>query len=106
MLLNEAAGIGPLDLGRTVMTSGVLHALGGDPHAISQLLAPILDRLRNRDWGDVTANDRQANERDLAEGVRVIGRYRIDRQTILAIRTPTDEHPSGFITTVLLPEEY
>jgi hypothetical protein len=66
-------------------------------------LTPFLDRHVRADWGDeLDFNDILANERALADGDRLLSRYRVRPSVSIYIITEWDRSA----TTVLLPEEY
>lgn len=54
------------------------------------------------DWGDLCEEDRQANERALEHGGRLVSVYRDREDTKIYIITEHDRS----VTTVLLPEDY
>jgi hypothetical protein len=54
-------------LGRLLATPGVL-ALGNN-------LLPLLRRHARGDWGDLGADDRDMNERAVADGERILSAY-------------------------------
>ena len=89
--------MGPLPLGRVVVTPGALQVLaeaGEDPLS-------YLARHASGNWGDLDTNDWRENERSLKHGWRVLSSYPIGEQTIWVI-TESDRS----VTTILLPEEY
>tara|TARA_Y100000296_G_scaffold72494_1_gene88942 strand:- start:84 stop:296 length:213 start_codon:yes stop_codon:yes gene_type:complete len=63
--------------------------------------APLLDRHRSGDWGDVDAEDGQANDAALKDGSRIFSVYHQHGQKVWVI---TEADRSS--TCVLLPEEY
>ncbi|TGP44886.1 hypothetical protein EN871_09910 [bacterium M00.F.Ca.ET.228.01.1.1] len=86
-------------LGRTTATRGSLDLLQRAEVHPRQLL----DRHRCGDWGELSAEDRAANERAIADGARVISAYVVG---------PNDERvwviseADRSSTTILLPFEY
>ncbi len=83
-------------LGRTVITRGALTTLGQNDVRIA------LARHARGDWGDVCADDRQANDGALTRGGRLLSAYHTPCGTKYWIITEADRSA----TTVLLPEEY
>jgi hypothetical protein len=84
-------------LGRLVATPGaltVLTAAGENP-------VGLLIRHQSGDWGDVVAEDRRANDRDLREGGRLLSVYDVGGSRVWVI---TEADRSA--TTILLPGEY
>ena len=61
-----------------------------------------LQRHSQRDWGDVDANDRQANNVAVTEGTRILSAYVSENKVRFWIITEADHSA----TTVLLPEDY
>lgn len=83
-------------LGQTTITRGALAALThGD-------VLGALARHARGDWGDVDAEDWQANERALREEGRLVSVYRSGEGLKFYVITEWDRS----YTTVLLPEEY
>jgi hypothetical protein len=62
---------------------------------------PILRRLQCGDWGDLDADDKQANDLDLKQGGRLLSRYDIEDESFYVI-TEWDRE----VTTVMLRGEY
>jgi hypothetical protein len=90
-------------LGRLVATPGALEALtraGQDPLF-------FLERHARGDWGEVDAEDAQANEQSIQDGSRILSAYRTLKGEKLWIITEA-EGDNGFraSTCILLPEEY
>ena len=83
-------------LGRLVATPNVLASLDNDD------ILNALNRHRSGDWGDVDEEDRQANERSLIEGSRLLSVYHSVKGVKFWIITEADRSA----TTVLLPEDY
>jgi hypothetical protein len=81
--------------GQVYMTRSVAD-LGIDP-------TPFLDRHVRGDWGDdLDFGDQQANDADLAEGGRLLSKYRVRPGVSIYIITEHDRS----VTTLMLPEEY
>jgi hypothetical protein len=80
-------------LGRLLATPGVLE-LGVD-------LWPLLLRHARGDWGDLEAEDRDANERAVRFGGRIVSAYTLPEGRLWII---TESDRSA--TTALLPDEY
>ena len=81
-------------LGRTVATPGAL-ALGID-------LASYMRRHHCGDWGDLDAEDKQANEEALNDGTRILSCYRVGGGRRIYIITEADRSS----TCIFRPEEY
>lgn len=84
-------------LGKTFATSGVTHwaeKTGND-------LARYLRRHHCGDWGDLDADDRQANEDALEHGTRIFSAYVISDRKIYIVT----EHDRS-MTTIMLATEY
>jgi hypothetical protein len=66
-------------------------------------MALALDRHTKGDWGDLTDEDRQANDDAITNGGRLLSSYRtVPSGTKFWIITEADRSA----TTVLLPEDY
>ena len=83
-------------LGEIVATA---HAMATLAHTDMQ---PALQRHVNGDWGEVEEDDREANERSLLHGDRLLSVYRSSKGVKFWIITEVDRSA----TTVLLPEDY
>ena len=92
----EAYSIAKFRLGRIVST----------PNALSQLthedILLGIRRHQSGDWGEVTEPDRQANERALIKGTRLLSVYHAVSGIKFWLITEADRS----VTTVLLPEDY
>jgi hypothetical protein len=86
------------ELGRIVATPGALVAL----EKVGQELREFLTRHVNRDWGDVSSEDKEENDYNLEHGFRVLSSFRTNAGHRLWIITEADRSA----TTLLLPEEY
>jgi hypothetical protein len=62
----------------------------------------FLNRHRAGDWGDLSAEDRQANDAAVTESGRILSAYTLRDGTRIWIITEADRTS----TCVLLPEEY
>jgi len=87
-------------LGQTVMTSGVSALIDQNP-MVSLLVGKCLARHAGGDWGDVCAEDAQANQDALRHGSRLLSSYKIGESKVWII-TEADRS----VTTVLFPSEY
>lgn len=85
-------------LGRLVATPGALQAL---TVAREEPLAYLRRHVRG-DWGDLSPEDRQANDAAVKVGARVFSAYETGTGTRLWVITEADRSS----TCILLPEEY
>lgn len=85
-------------LGQVVATPAALEALA----AAGQTADDFLIRHVKGDWGDVDADDQQANEEALRCDARLISAYRTAKGTKLWVITEADRSS----TCLLLPDEY
>ncbi len=85
-------------LGQIVATPGALEAL----KRANQTPATFLDRHVTGDWGELGDEDKQANERALRAGLRILSAYTTSDGVKLWIITEADRSA----TTMLLPSEY
>jgi len=83
-------------LGELYVTTAADRTLG--PAAIARGLA----RHAEGDWGDVSADDRAANERGIIHGERLHSVYRDGKNVEFWVITEWDRST----TTVLLPDDY
>jgi hypothetical protein len=85
-------------MGQIFATPGALEALK------ERKLKPdhFLARHVIGDWGDLCAEDRQANRQALNLGYRILSAYKLDDTQKVWIITEADRAS----TTLLLPEEY
>src|SRR5262245_36706580 len=82
-----------------------LGALVATPGALALDQASVLEGLRRHacgDWGNLCAEDIEANNRALVEGARLLSSYLSQDGTKFWIITEADRSA----TTVLLPDEY
>lgn len=85
-----------------------LGRLVATPHALSVLtdqgIPPLtlLERHARGDWGDLEAEDIQANQDALAHGWRLFSSYAIGQDIKVWIITEADRS----VTTILMPDDY
>ncbi len=85
-------------LGRIVATPGALDAF----RAADESPAPYIRRHAQGDWGDLDAEDRQANVAAVFDEARILSAYRLADSTKVWVITEADRAS----TCILLPEEY
>lgn len=85
-------------LGQMLATPGALSML----KTLRMTGLPLLLRHVSGDWGDICAEDRQANIDGLRYGNRLMSVYVLSPSERLCIITEADRSS----TTLLLPEEY
>ena len=83
-------------LGRTVATPAVLGTVS-QPDIVA-----ALRRHAAGDWGDVTPDDRAANDDALKSNERILSVYQSATGTTFWVLTEADRS----VTTVLLPDDY
>ena len=88
-----------LKLGQVVATVGVTAWIEDGGHHAA--VGDCLYRHQNGDWGEVDADDREANNYAAANEERVLSAYTVDGTKIWII-TEWDRS----VTTVLFPDEY
>ena len=84
------------ELGRMVITQNAMSQLDDDA---------LIEGLRRHavgDWGDLCEEDREANNRALYEGTRLLSAYKSKAGLKYWIITEADRSA----TTILLPEDY
>lgn len=84
-------------LGQVVATPGAIDALA----EVKCLPITLLHRHQCADWGDLDAEDKEANDAALANWTRLFSAYIIQDVKFWVI-TEADRS----VTTILLPEEY
>lgn len=76
------------------------------PNALAKLQQPdilsALQRHQAGDWGDVDGEDREANNRALAEDTRLLSVYHSATRVKFWLITEADRS----VTTILMPEDY
>lgn len=90
-----------ISLGRLAWTSGVNNKIADDVE-FAKLVFASLQRHVAGDWGDVCTEDREANDKALEMGERVLSAYEKVPLPKIWIITEWDRS----VTTVLFPEEY
>ena len=103
-------------LGRLYATLGALTLVEefhdvGRPHSVQvaarsdhpiTLVLPYIQKHSSGDWGDVGAEDWNANDAALTSGERLFSAYQLGERGRLWIITEADRSA----TTILLPDEY
>lgn len=85
-------------LGKTVATPRALEAL----MFAGQSPTEFVDRHVRGDWGDLSDDDRKANEQALIDGDRLLSAYHTSKGTKIWVITEADRS----VTTILLPDDY
>ncbi len=88
----------PIKLGRTVATPAAMEAM----EEADQSMLALLIRHSMGDWGDVDAEDAEANEEAVRNYNRVLSSYRLHTGAVIWVITEADRS----VTTVLLPTDY
>ena len=83
-------------LGRIVATPNALESVA------QKDIQTGIQRHQAGDWGNLSDDDRAANDRALEEGRRILSAYSAANGTRFWIITEADRS----VTTVLLPEDY
>ena len=90
-------------LGQIVATPAALEAI----QQAEQSPAEFLDRHVCGDWGDLSEDDREANEASLRDGSRILSAYHTAcGAKIWIITEAADDDGQRAATTILLPDEY
>jgi hypothetical protein len=77
----------------------------GKPVSVVTVLV-LLSRHHRGDWGDLDPEDREANERALRTGGRLVSAYKLDDgRKVWVITVAEDAAGRRSHTTVLLPDE-
>ena len=85
-------------LGQVVSTPGALEAMANAGQDGRELLA----RHSRGDWGELCDSDKQANDRAIEAGERILSAYTLRTGTKLWVITEADRSS----TCILLPDEY
>lgn len=85
-------------LGQTVATPGALEAF----ERTGQTPAEFLTRHATGDWGDLTPDDKSANDHAVESGERLLSVYHLQDGTKVWVITESHRR----VTTILLPMEY
>ena len=86
------------ELGEVVATPGALDALA----AAGVVHTALIARHIEGDWGDLCAEDKEANQAALETGARILSAYTLPTKQRIWIITEADRS----VTTLLLPNEY
>src|SRR5204863_9527597 len=97
-LMQQTSKQPAFELGQIVATPGALAAL----KKAGQQPGEFVTRHVNREWGDLSDEDRKENDYSLEHGFRLLSAYRTHAGDKLWIITESDRS----VTTLLLPEEY
>jgi hypothetical protein len=94
-------------LGQVVATPEAMATVG----RLGKSVLEFIERHVRGDWGDLSDDDKQANEDALADGSRILSSYILEGEGDDAIKVwiiteAEDESGNREATTVLLPEEY
>ena len=92
----EVYPVAKFRLGKIVSTPNALE------HISPEDILSAIQRHQAGDWGNVTEEDRQANDQALVEGTRILSVYHATNGTKFWLITKADRS----VTTVLLPEDY
>lgn len=94
--MNARFSIARFKLGRIVATPNALGELTqGD-------ILVAIQRHQSGDWGELGRHDREANDRALQKGTRLLSAYNAANGVRFWIITEADRS----VTTILLPEDY
>ena len=92
--------------GQIVASRGVYNLSCQNPD-FAEFVKKCLNRHVKGDWGNMDSEDKQANDRSLKEGTRLLSAYNDDRfpkHGIATIWIITEADRSS--TTILFPDEY
>ena len=93
--------------GQVLATPGAIEVL----EKLQQCVWPYLTRHLAGDWGDLSTEDKTANDESLKDGSRILSAYIIegegdDATKLWIITEAADERGIRVATTALLPDEY
>ena len=87
------------NMGQLVITPGAKDSIGTD--GIKDMLVAIFEKHAYGDWGDISPEDKLANDEALENGGHLLSSYVIN-----GVRYWIITEANRSVTTVLLPEEY
>lgn len=85
-------------LGRIVATRTLLDHMV----SINVIALPYIERHRNREWGNLSRADKQANDDALEQGGRILSKYLLPDRTPIYVITEADRS----VTTLMLCADY
>ena len=88
-------------LGQVVWTRAVNDRVAGDIR-FAEFVADSLARHRKGEWGELSKEDREANDLALKDSSRLLSAYEVDGLPKIWIITEADRSA----TTILFPDEY
>lgn len=94
-------------LGQVVATPQAMATL----ERLGKSVLEFIERHVRGDWGDLSDDDKQANEDALVDGSRILSSYILegegdDALKLWIITEAEDDSGDRVVTTALLPEEY
>ena len=91
-------------IGKLLATPAAIEALEEADVTVLDLVA----RHVNKDWGDLSDDDKRLNDEALHNGSRILSAYILAKTSvkIWIITEAADDDGERVATTVLLPEEY
>lgn len=111
---------GPVGLGQIVATpsalsegariAGATGIASDDFPALTRAAQPVtrgmIDRHASKDWGDLSDDDKAANESALLDGSQLLSAYVIGGAKFYVITEAAGDDGSRPVTTLLLASEY
>lgn len=88
-----------VQIGKRLITANASKTL-----VMEDVTYAVMERHRLGDWGEVCQEDAISNDLALQTGARLLSVYRDARGTKFWVIT--EETDQGWLTTVLLPEDY
>ncbi len=89
--------------GQVVLTPGAIDLLA----EAGQTPGEFLKRHICGDWGDLSEGDKQANEKSMKTGARLMSAYPTKKANSLWIISEASDNPTQReLTTLLLPSDY
>lgn len=90
------------ELGQTVATPGALAAVDAAELSPRELLR----RHAHGDWGQLSEQDKKANDKALQDGSRIFSAYVLETGAKVWVITEAEYEGRRRSTCILLPEEY
>lgn len=92
-----------MKLGTKVMSIGVAIKTSAS-WTFKKEVANALQKFTNKDWGDISYEDKKVNDDAIENGGMIMGVYGDGDNRIWIMRDPDGN--GSFVTTVLFPDEY
>jgi hypothetical protein len=97
---NISTGDGAMNTGKIVWTWGIRNRVASDKE-FAKFLSASFKRYLRQDWGEISQEDKQVNDKAMVEGTRILASYNYNLDKLWII-TEADRSSTCF----LFPDEY